>query len=353
MEALAAAGGAPGALLDWPGLRRPKLLVFQQFLDALGISALASPAVLEVARRAHAMPYPPHWTEELDAASGALYFYHGLRDEASWQHPLAETMAEVLRLVHALVDERLNLGNLALRIEAELAGAQSRAAEELADWVGPISGQSECDGCEDGVYFYNRCTGASEWEDPRERWRFDLQVGYELLVGFLVAEERSVAMRFGTAQGAHSPDLTPTLTSLASTMTSVASLLTSSLTTPADAAREVAGCSEDAAAEAAGPSLWARPRPARRGGLPLPPRATFSAGHCADGGSSASNRALFVMPPHQQRYATDILQQDQPTEGQRSRSSAAGVFGCLRANPPLPPPPPPPAGSPPRTGHTL
>jgi len=27
-------------------------------------------ATVEVASKAHALPYPPHWSEELDAASG-------------------------------------------------------------------------------------------------------------------------------------------------------------------------------------------------------------------------------------------------------------------------------------------
>merc|ERR1719480_242450 len=108
---------------------------------------------------------------------------------------MAETMGEVLRFVVAIVAERINLGLLAQRVEEELAKTQSQATEELVHWVGPISAGAEDGG---GAYYYNRSTGASEWEDPRERWRFDLQVRYELLVGFLVAEERAVAARFGS-----------------------------------------------------------------------------------------------------------------------------------------------------------
>lgn len=336
LEALAACGGVPGALADWPGLRRPQHLDLQQFLDVLNISPLAPPAVLEVAKRAHVIPYPPHWSEEVDVASGALYFYHELRDEASWQHPMWETMSEVLRLIASLLDERLNLGLLSQRIETVLAETQHRAAEELADWVGPISG-----GEDGGAYYYNRSTGLSEWEDPRERWRFDLQVRYELLVGFLVSEERAETARFGpgseqqTKRSRMPTDLTPTLTSLASTMSSVASLLDSSLTTPADV--EAA-----AATEANGPATWARPRPARRGGLPLPPRATTSTRSLRDGGNTsavATTRALFVMPPHQQHYASKVRHQE-PSSPEASGHPAR----CEQ------PPPPPPGDPPPRKG---
>lgn len=334
MEALATTAGFPGSLMDWPGLRRPKHLDFQQFLDALCISALSPPAVVEAARRAHGMPYPPHWSEELDVASGALYFYHALKDEASWQHPMAETMSEVMRLIASLIAQRLDAGTLCQRIETVLADTQQVASEELVHWVGPI-GSSE-DG---GSYFYNRSTGMSEWEDPRERWRFDLQVRYELLVGFLVAEERAATARFGgdadhPPRGPHTPtDLTPTLTSLASTMTSVASLLDSSLTTPADAEAAVAS-----ADTVPGPAMWARPRANRHGGLPLPPRATSNRSLRETGGSTSAavDQALFVMPPHQQQYASNVLQQEQATRQTPARQQVA------------PQPPPPPGAPPPR-----
>merc|ERR1719296_64602 len=177
-------------------------------------------------------------------------------------------MNEVIRFIVSVVAERLNLGLLSQRVEAELARTQSQAAEELANWVGPIEA-SGADAA--GAYYYHRGTGQSEWEDPRERWRFDIQVRYELLVGFLVAEERAVAAHFGAAGAEAGPpaltDLTPTLTSLASTLSSVASLLESSLTAP-----EAALAAQPA--HEASATMWAQPRPIRRGGLPLPPRAT-------------------------------------------------------------------------------
>jgi len=286
--------------------------------------------MLEVARRAHKMPYPPNWSEELDAASGALYFYHGLKDEASWEHPLAVTFRSVIELVEGMVASRTNLGNMAVRIEQELAERQKCAAEELADWVGPIP-------AEDGSYYCNNRTGESVWEDPREQHRFDLQVRYELLVGFLVAEERASAAHFGTGIGhAHRDnDLTPTLTSLASTMSSVNSLLTNSLTPPADALRQRIGSSAiSGGGEESGESHWARPRPLRRGGLPLPPRAVTPVAEPA--AARQSSRAIYGIAPHQQRYTSDVLQQGSPggSAASPTRSPGGGA-------------PPPPPGSPP------
>ena len=31
---------------------------------------------------------------------------------------------------------------------------------------------------EDGRYYYNSVTGCSVWEDPCERWRYDVHVGH-------------------------------------------------------------------------------------------------------------------------------------------------------------------------------
>ena len=59
-----------------------------------------------MAKKAYGLPYPPHWSEELDQASGALYFYHALRDESSWQHPLTETFREVIGQVLQLEDDK-------------------------------------------------------------------------------------------------------------------------------------------------------------------------------------------------------------------------------------------------------
>mmetsp|Transcript_60974 Transcript_60974/g.176492 ORF Transcript_60974/g.176492 Transcript_60974/m.176492 type:complete len:331 (-) Transcript_60974:51-1043(-) len=326
----AAATCAGQLVADWPGLKRPQHLVVEQFLDALCISPLAPPAVLEVARRAHMTPYPPNWSEELDVASGALYFYNEVRDEASWQHPLSDTFRDVLALVAGLIAEKTPLGTLAAKIEEDLAEARRKATEELNDWVGPLTAEPDAPGGQTVEYFFNQRTEQSEWEDPREQWRYMLQVRYELLVGFLVAEERSSVARFG--QGSRmASELTPTLTSLASSMnaSSVASLLTSSLTAPDDAAREKAGL-----APGDGETHWARPRPSRRGGLPLPPRAT-----------GTSSRATYSLAPHQQRYTSDMLQSpDSPLRNARSIGEPWGSPPSDTA----PPPPPPPPGAPPR-----
>mmetsp|Transcript_20325 Transcript_20325/g.44346 ORF Transcript_20325/g.44346 Transcript_20325/m.44346 type:complete len:315 (-) Transcript_20325:90-1034(-) len=290
-------------IADWPDLRKPEHLVVEQLLDALGISPMAAPAVMEVAKRAHMLPYPPNWSEELDAASGALYFYNSMKDESSWQHPMANTYKEILSLVESMVLSRATFGNLGLRIEQELAESQKKAAADLANWVGPVE-------AEDGAYYYNKNTGQSEWEDPRERHRFDLQVRYELLVGFLVAEERATAAHFGNGFGqgrGGEHEVTPTLTSMASTMSSVNSLLTNSLTPPAEGIRSQGGGSASLGEES-GESYWARPRPIRRGALPLPPRImSQSAGR-------EMSRALYVVTPHQQRYASDVLHRDGPPE---------------------------------------
>eukprot|EP00931_Biecheleriopsis_adriatica_P069651 TRINITY_DN43475_c0_g1_i1.p1 TRINITY_DN43475_c0_g1~~TRINITY_DN43475_c0_g1_i1.p1 ORF type:complete len:331 (-),score=53.92 TRINITY_DN43475_c0_g1_i1:20-991(-) len=307
--------GLAPAFSDWTNLQRPCNLDFQQFLESLCVSPLAPAAVIEVAKKAYSLPYPPHWTEEVDAASGGLYFYHQLRDESSWQHPLTETYSEVLEHIGLLAAERLRLDQLASRIEESLTEIQAKAAADLEQWIGPLDGE---DGCE--PYFYNSITGCSTWDDPRDRWKYDIHVRYDLLVGYLVAQERSAA-----SQGAAAPDMTQTLTSLASSMSSVHSVLTNSLTAPS-AAPQYAGDPDDPEASGA---RWARPR-ARRGGLPLPPKAT--------GTGSAPRRALYSMPPHQQQYATQVLQQDQASPVRPGTSTATGSS----------PPPPPPAGTPSR-----
>ncbi|CAE7667486.1 unnamed protein product [Symbiodinium pilosum] len=178
-QSVFSSGLAP--LFDWKALSQPQHLDFQQFLDSLCVSPLAPPAVLEVARKAAAFPYPPHWSEEIDAASGALYFYNQLRDESSWQHPLTETFQEVLQQVSSFAGEQLQLDQVASRIEAVLTDIQARAAAELQQWVGPLGDA----GCEQ--YYFNSVTGCSTWEDPCERWRYDIHVRYDLLVGQLHA----------------------------------------------------------------------------------------------------------------------------------------------------------------------
>ncbi|CAE7943369.1 unnamed protein product, partial [Symbiodinium necroappetens] len=187
-QSVLSSGLAP--LFDWKALSQPCHLDFQQFLDSLCISPLAPPAVLEVARKAAAFPYPPHWSEEIDAASGALYFYHQLRDESSWQHPLTETIQEVLQQVSSFVADQLELDQVACRIEAILTEIQARAAAELQQWVGPLGEP----GCEQ--YYYNSVTGCSVWEDPCERWRYDVHVRYDLLVGPGTALCRPVADQY-------------------------------------------------------------------------------------------------------------------------------------------------------------
>ncbi|CAJ1351157.1 unnamed protein product [Effrenium voratum] len=272
-EMMAVCGGlAP--LFEWRGLKHPKHLDFQQFLESLCVSPLVPQEVLEVARKAHGLPYPPHWSEEVDAASGALYFFHDLREESSWQHPLTDTFREVLQQVCSCSEEKLRLDRLAARIEEVLTEIQARAAADLQQWIGPLGEASE-------QYFYNSVTGCSTWEDPCERWRYDIHVRYDLLVGFLVSQERSAAREAV-------PDMTHTLTSLASSMSSVQSILANSLTNPS------AHCADPDDPEASG-ARWARPRH-RRSCLPLPPKAT----------GAAPRRALFSMPPHQQQYASQV-----------------------------------------------
>eukprot|EP00933_Yihiella_yeosuensis_P034542 TRINITY_DN28016_c0_g1_i1.p1 TRINITY_DN28016_c0_g1~~TRINITY_DN28016_c0_g1_i1.p1 ORF type:complete len:310 (+),score=50.97 TRINITY_DN28016_c0_g1_i1:22-951(+) len=304
---LLACGMAP--LAEWTGLTKPHHLDFQQFLDSLSVSPLSPPAVIDVAKKAHASPYPPNWSEEVDAASGALYFYNALKEESSWQHPLTETFLEVLSLVNQLSSEELRLDELATGIESALADAQTKAALDLEGWIGPLGSEQSGD-----TYFYCTRTNSSCWEDPRERWKFDLHVRYDLLVGFLVSEEKNQSRR---PQAPRGHDLTQTLTSLASSLSSLQSTLQNSLTAPSSG--EKAGDTDDPEANGA---RWARPQ-TRRSGLPLPPRAASGRG------------ALFSMPMHQRRYASDVLQQ-QEHPGACS-SQAVGEA-----------PPPPPVGAPPR-----
>jgi len=186
-EVLRPPGFAPSTMLSASsascstvGLCRPRRLDLQQLLESLGVSPLAPPAVLEVVRQAHEMSYPPHWSEELDAVSGGIYFYNELRDSSSWQHPLTETFLEVVELVSRAVAGRPALDALVASVEGALAEVQQRAAQELSDWMGPLVG-----GTDGSVFFHNSRTGESTWEDPCERFRYDLQVRHSLLVAFL------------------------------------------------------------------------------------------------------------------------------------------------------------------------
>eukprot|EP00747_Dinoflagellata_sp_TGD_P218072 gnl/TRDRNA2_/TRDRNA2_90367_c0_seq2.p1 gnl/TRDRNA2_/TRDRNA2_90367_c0~~gnl/TRDRNA2_/TRDRNA2_90367_c0_seq2.p1 ORF type:complete len:355 (+),score=55.28 gnl/TRDRNA2_/TRDRNA2_90367_c0_seq2:30-1067(+) len=319
------AGGGCVGPEEWTGLQRPRHLELQQLLDLLNVSPMASPAVLQVAQRAHAMPYPPHWSEEIDAASGAIYFYHMLRDEASWTHPLVGTFREVLSLVGRMATELpvISYVELAGRVEAALTDFQQRAARELEDWEGPLDSGSAVPHDpahpEIRMFFYNRRTGASEWADPRERWLYELHVRYDLLVGFLVAVER------GTVQAGGKPpeglgnglggQMTPTLTSLASSIGSLASSIGSC---------ELAVSSKNPLA--AGDLTHSPPKTPRFGGLPLPPRVS----------SAGNDEKLFAVTPHQSRYAADVRKQmPAPTEAWAGKSSPVPA-------PQLPPPPPPP-----------
>lgn len=320
MTMLATLGGVCALRDEWKGLCQPRLLDVHQFMAALGVSPAARPSVLQVAQRCHATPYPPHWSEELDAASGGIYFYNSLRDEALWEHPLSNSFQEVLQLVQGFVTDGLSIEDLAPRIEAEMFESQQRAVKDLADWVGPLGGTSAEPG-----YFYNRRTGESEWEDPRERWQYDLHVRYDLLVGFLVAQERDVRERDAPQARAPELELTPTLTSLASTLSSIASSVSAALPEPS-ASDQAHAAADDGSAE-----VWARPRTPRFGSLPLPPR-------IAD--EPAARVQYSNVAPHQQRYASDVAQSSS-TGFQPSKASVAPSRSS-------PPPPPPPPNAPPR-----
>eukprot|EP00927_Polykrikos_kofoidii_P085702 TRINITY_DN9388_c0_g2_i1.p1 TRINITY_DN9388_c0_g2~~TRINITY_DN9388_c0_g2_i1.p1 ORF type:complete len:310 (-),score=61.48 TRINITY_DN9388_c0_g2_i1:127-1056(-) len=305
--ALTAAGLFGGAeLREWSNLQKPTLLDLQQLMDAMSLSPLAPKAAVEVARRAHSTAYPPHWSEEYDAASGGLYFYNYLLDVAIWQHPLTETFREIVQLVSRLVSEKLDPLELAQHIEASLMEAQELAVADLGDWVGPLPGS---DGT--GEYFHNRKTNKSQWEDPREVWQYNLQVRYDLLVGFLVQSEKDGGFsspRFGREGQDINKEITTTLTTLASTMSSMASTVFDAMPAP-EVARAQHGDDE---------LMWARPReaPRPRGSLPLPPRAT--------GGQSA----LF----------TSVSQ----TQQRQAGGQAGGGARTQLNNPPPPPPGDPP-----------
>lgn len=297
------------ALREFPDLQQPRLLDHAQLLLALKVSPLAAPAVLQVVRRAHSTPYPPHWSEELDQASGALYFYHSLRDEAVWHHPLIHVFQEVFELVEHCTAERISAEELSERIESALRTAQEHAAADLERWVGPLGGDDGQD-----AYYFNHITGESSWEDPRERWQYELQVRYDLLVGYLVSEERGEVR----AQGFQDANLTATLTSLASTMNSFVSTVSQQLPSAVPASTDH---------QATGP-----PATPRFGGLKLPPKATGGAG-----------TPLFTMSP--QHHLADRIANPGPNPAE-----ARGMLLPTPAIPPLPsgvvPPPPPPGAAP-------
>lgn len=310
-------GGAQ--LRTWPDLQQPKLLDVQQLVGALEISPLAPAAAQEVARRTHTIAYPPNWSEELDGASGAIYFYHRLRDEASWEHPLTKTFKQVISAVIRLATaEHLRPQELAEQVEMCLVEAQNQAVAELQDWVGPIE-----DGSTDGPYYYHCLTGESSWEDPRENWQYDLQVRYDLLVGFLVAEERRrVPPATHEFAAPVTQEITATLTSLASSMNSMASTVIDALQ-----AAEVSG----SAAEV----RWAKPRRSRRieGSLPLPPRVAVE----QEPHSLFTPIKVFVQPAKQD---TDDVDADQAFSFRGSEQQEYSFRGSSDAPPPPPPPEP-------------
>merc|ERR1740117_2721576 len=138
---------------------------------------------MNVCEKMYQQAYPPHWSEEVDAGSGSVFFYHALREESRWDHPMADTFREILDVVELQQAEKQRAAELGQRIEAVLTDSQLRAANDLTGWIGPIESG------EGAVFYYNDASGDSSWEDPREKWQYDLQVRYEVLLGFLVAED--------------------------------------------------------------------------------------------------------------------------------------------------------------------
>lgn len=156
----------------------PRHLDAQQLFHAIGVSPLASADVLRVAQRAHATPYPRNWSEQIDTSSGALYFYHQLQGNSSWEHPFTGAFRDIIAFVSRAADDALGPADLLERIEANLEEVRRLAEEDLADWI-----SFDADGAL--TYFYNERAGQSDWDDPRERWNCELRVRHDLLVGFL------------------------------------------------------------------------------------------------------------------------------------------------------------------------
>lgn len=289
---------------------KPQLLDRQQFLDALGVQPLAPPAVLRVAEKCFQEAYPPGWSEEVDPVSGALYFFHGLSDEASWRHPLEKTFREVLEFVEKAIG--IAVVTLAERIDTHLQQAQARASDDLEGWTGPHGGWTE-----DERYFYNTKTQVSSWEDPREPWQYDLHLRYALLLGFLVEQEQA-AMADNTCLETMSAELTKTVSTLASTITALSSSLENSLLANTQSLPRA--------------STPAQPQQKSLGKkMPLPPKI-----------SAAEGSKMFSMPRHQQQYQQRILQYRDGGGCSPTASSSTTVTGSSGK------PPPPPADAPPR-----
>lgn len=287
----------------------PQLLDRQQFLDTIGVRPLAPSALLRVAEHCFLKPYPPGWSEEVDPASGALYFFHAPTDKSLWTHPLETTFTEVLAFVQNAIG--IAVVTLAERIEAHLHQAQQRATEQLEGWTGP-----HCGWTESNQYFYNTITQLSSWEDPREPWQYELHVRYDLLLGFLVEQEQVAADNDLHAQGTMSADLTKTVSTLASTISELSNSLDDSLSAHTKSL----------------PSTTTPTQPQPKSMLnkmPLPPKV-----------SAAGGAHVFSMPRYQQQYQQRVLQYRDGGGSPTASSKKIGATSASSCSSGKPPPPP-------------
>jgi len=208
---------------------------FARFLELVGLSKEDAPEVLVAARAARNMPLPDFWTEGVDKEYGLAYYYNVQSDENTWDHPLIPTYREVLAFIKNLVAEALQPKALADRMQVALNEAHQKYLQELEHWQGPIVRPGEVEG---QPFFFNTQTGESEWRDPSERLQHDVKMRFDLLMGFLMAEEEkhmeSLPDEDGSAFSATqsmtiSNDLMKSLTGLASSLVSMTSVIRGSM----------------------------------------------------------------------------------------------------------------------------
>lgn len=133
---------------------------------------------------AYGLPLPPPWTEEVDSR-GIVYFWNGLRAEASWTHPMLRTFQETLLAAARITQSASSMESATLAISAYLKQAEAQAMQSLRGWTGPHHVYRPEGDDRNSEFFFNQVTGESSWENPLEMPRYELQAQFQLLVRFL------------------------------------------------------------------------------------------------------------------------------------------------------------------------